>query len=149
MEKITIYKNYSKNNKRYYLATKVGENYYYINKVHNEDLYLDMDALHKKELDKSLFKLKEKNSNILVFKDADKEREFCITKEEIEKRKQERKTQSTSVFDYVNDLIKELITTNDLMCGKLASKLFLTGKAENESDDDLKPVDIDDDDLPF
>lgn len=148
MEKIKIYKNYSKNNKKYYLATKVGEVYYYINKAHNDDLYLDMDALHQKELDKSLFKLKE-NSNILVFKDAEEEKKYCITKEEIEKRKQERKTQSTSAFDYVNDLIKELITTNDLMCGKLTSKLFLTGKAENENDDDLKPVDIDDDDLPF
>lgn len=147
MEKIKIYKNYSKSTKRYYLSTKVGEEYYYINKSHNDDLYLDMDALHQKELDKTLFKLKDKNSYILIFKDAEEEKKYCITKEEIEKRKQERKTQSTSAFDYVNDLIKELITTNDLMCGKLTSKLFLTGK--DESEDDLKPVDIDENDLPF
>lgn len=144
---ITIYKNYSKTSKKYYLCAKVNGEYYFINKEYNEDLYLDMDKFNGKSFDKTLFKLKDKNSKILIFKDAEEEKKYCITKEEIDKRKQERKTQSTNAFDYINDLIKEIITTNDLLCGKLTSKLFLTGK--DESEDDLKPVDIDDNDLPF
>lgn len=148
-ETIKIYKNYSKNNKKFYLSTKVNEEYYYINKSHNDDLYLDMDALHGKELSKELFKLKEKGSKILIFKDADKEREFCITKEEIEKRKQERKKNvDTSIETMLGDILKELIDLNALKFfdDGIIAKLIGLNNAKN---DDLQPIEEEDEDLPF
>ncbi len=144
---LTIYKNYSKNNKKFYLSTKVGDEYYYINKSHNEDLYLDMDSLHRKELPKELFKLKEKGSKILVFKSAEKEKEFCMTKEELEKRKQERKKNvDTSIETMLGDILRELIDINDLKFfdDGIIAKLIGLNNAKNN---DLQP--IDDDDLPF
>ena len=140
-------------NKRYYLSgksTKTGK-WYFLNKSHqaNQELYLDMEKFAKGlEVADALLAVKEGTDNVLVFKTAESEREYCITKEEVAKRKEQRQTQSTSPFDFIKDIIKELFMENEeLIAGEHISKI-LEGNTKVD-DAGLVKADIDDKDLPF
>lgn len=157
METTTIkfYRNYKDG--RYFVSGKNEQGrWFYLYKTHNTDLYLDNEKFAKGlEIDKSKLTLKEKDDkdcNILVFKTAELEREFCVSKEELAKRKEQKKVQSTSAFDFVKDIIIELFEQNEeLIAGKLITSI-LQSKAtkENETfDTDGKLVPVDDDNLPF
>lgn len=112
----------------------------------NKDLYLENDKFKGGlEIDKQVLRLLDDKPGcrVLVFKDAEEEAKYCISKEEVEKRKTQRKAKknSTNIFDYVNDIIKELVETNDLKIkenGIIAKLLTPVEELEEiEEQDDL------------
>ena len=140
-------------NKRYYLSGKSAKTnkWYFLNKTHqaNQELYLDMEKFAKGlEVDDKLLTVKEGTDNVLVFKTAESEREYCISKEEVAKRKEQRQAQSVSPFDFIKDIIKELFMENEeLIAGEHISKI-LEGNTKVD-DTGLVKADIADEDLPF
>ena len=117
----------------------------------NKDMYLDNDKFKGGlEIDKSFLKLHDDKigCRVLVFKDAEEEAKYCITKEEVEKRKKARQTKVTTknIFDYVDDIVRELFdyNRNKLEFGVMIEKI-LTPQEELEEikEDDQQ------DDLPF
>lgn len=114
----------------------------------NKNLYLENDKFKGGlEIDKQVLRLLDDKPGcrVLVFKDAEEEAKYCISKEEVEKRKAQRKAKknSTNIFDYVNDIVKELIETNDLKIKEngIIAKLL-------EPVEELEEVE-EQDDLPF
>lgn len=115
---IKFYSNYK--NKKFYVSGKNEKNRWFSlwkNPDFNNELYLDTQKFKGGvEIEKSKLKLlpndNGEESKVLVFKNAEDEKEFCITKEDIEKRKQERKTKtSDKIEEYLEDIIKELVET--------------------------------------
>lgn len=115
----------------------------------NKDLYLDNDRFKGGlEIDKSVLKLHDDKigCRVLVFKDAEEEAKYCITKEEVEKRKKARQTKATTknIFDYVDDVVRELFNENglDYKIGGLIDKIL-------SPTEELEEIKEDEDDLPF
>ncbi len=117
----------------------------------NEDLYLDNSKFKDGiEIEKSKLKLKDndKDCKILVFKNEADEKEFCITKEEIDKRKQKSAKFNKKIVDnvqaYVNDIIVELFKNNsNLVAGELIEKIIsennIPESAEETEDNGVLP----------
>ena len=151
MATIKFYSNYK--NKKFYVSGKNEKNKWFSlwkNPDFNNELYLDTQKFKGGvEIDKSKLKLlpndSGKESKVLVFKNSEDEKEFCIDKAEIEKRKQERKTKKTSNSeDYIEDIIRELFRVNDtLKYGDLIKSIL----EQKNNDADLQEVETDD--LPF
>lgn len=129
----------------------------------NKDMYLDNDKFKGGlEIDKSVLKLydNEPGCRVLVFKDAEEEAKYCITKEEVEKRKKARQTKATTknIFDYVDDIVRELFkashVTIDGKCYELRFDLDRAPIIERilkEEVNELEEIKEDEqqDDLPF
>lgn len=144
METIKFYRQF-KNGKYFISGKNENDKWFFLNKEHNKDLYLDYDKFKNGlSIDKIDLKLKDGTENVLILKNEEIERKYCITKEEVEERKKKRKIESYSPFDYVNEIIKEIIVTNDLLCGQMCEKLFLKKEEEKE---ELEEIDAND--LPF
>lgn len=116
----------------------------------NKDKYLDNDRFKGGlEIDKQYLKLhdNEPGCRVLVFKDEAEEAKYCITKEEVEKRKKARQTKSTTknIFDYVDDIVKNLVNDNGLKYeeGGLIDKILHPTEIE------LEEIKEDEEDLPF
>ena len=116
----------------------------------NKDMYLDNDRFKGGlEIDKSVLKLHDDKigCRVLVFKDEAEEAKYCITKEEVEKRKKARQTKATTknIFDYVDDIVRELFDYNkgNLEFGAMIEKILT-------KEDELEEIKEDEqDDLPF
>lgn len=140
-------------NKRYYLSGKSEKSgkWYFLNKSHeeNKDLYLDNERFAKGlEIADALLGVEVGTDNVLVFRTAEDERKYCISKEELDQRKANKKVQSNSAFDFIKDIIKELFMENEeLIAGEHISKI-LEGNTQVDNDGLVK-ADIDDKDLPF
>lgn len=151
MATIKFYSNYK--NKKIYVSGKNEKSKWFSlwkNPDFNNELYLDNQKFKGGvEIDKSKLKLlpndSGEESKVLVFKNAEDEKEFCIDKVEVEKRKQERKAKTTSKSeDYIEDMIRELFRLNDtLKYGDLIKSIL----EQKNNDADLKEVETDD--LPF
>lgn len=117
----------------------------------NKDMYLDNDKFKGGlEIDKSVLKLHDDKPGcrVLVFKDAEEEAKYCITKEEVEKRKKARQTKATTknIFDYVDDIVRELFdyNRNKLEYGAMIEKILTPEEELEEIKEDEQQ-----DDLPF
>lgn len=152
MSTIKFYRNYK--NGRFYLSGKnEKDKWFYLNKSKdfNTDLYLDNDKFIKGlEIDKANLKLLEDTDNILVFKTAEVEKNYCIDKAEIEKRKADRSNKKRNIDDRLEtlllDCLKEIIALNSLQYsenGAIANLLKDTKVDTKEIEE------IDNTDLPF
>lgn len=152
MATIKFYANYK--NGSYYISGKNEKDKWFSlwkSKEFNENLYLDTNKFKGGvEIDKNDLKiLPNENggvSKVLVFKTADAEKKYCITKEEIEKNKQARQNKKTvsSVEEFLKDIVKELVSNNaDLKFGKIIESII----AEKNADADM--TEIESEDLPF
>lgn len=153
---IKFYANYNSQQKKYFISGKNDKGKYFSlwkNPDFNNDVYLDTNKFKKGlEIDKSKLKLLAREdgeeSKVLMFKNAEDEKEYCITKEDIEKRKQEqtnkKKYVNNSYCEYIVDLFRDLFTANEnLVVGELMKKQF-------EQYTKVEMVEIEDpEDLPF
>ena len=129
----------------------------------NKDMYLDNDKFKGGlEIDKSVLKLHDDKPGcrVLVFKDSEEEAKYCITKEEVEKRKKARQTKATTknVFDYIDDIVREFFESvfvevkgedYGLSCDELDAPII--HKILNTTQEELEEIKEDEpqDDLPF
>ena len=152
MASIKFYANYK--NGKYYISGKNEKGVWFSlwkSKEFNENLYLDTNKFKGGvEINKDDLKILPNDSGavskVLVFKTADAEKQYCITKEEIEKNKQARQNKKTvsSVEEFLKDIIKELIAENkNLKYGKIIESII----AEKNNDADM--TEIESEDLPF
>ena len=155
MATIKFYSNYK--NKKFYVSGKNEKNKWFSlwkNPDFNNELYLDTQKFKGGvEIDKSKLKLlpndSGEESKVLVFKNAEDEKEFCIDKVEIEKRKQERTKKKQSVnndfCEFVVDMFRDLFKeNNELKVGEVIRKQF-----EEYTKVDLEEIEVDEEDLPF
>ena len=155
---IKFYKNIK--NGRYFISGKNDKDKWFFlnkNKDFNDGLYLDNDKF-KGGCDVFCKDLKllenDKNCNILVFKTAEAERGFCISKEEIEKRekaRKEKKTITNDTYNFVGELFAELVKLNSdvLDFGEKINDLVAKFNKENEEQKTEIMEEIEDEDLPF
>ncbi len=161
--KIKFYKQWSKQNHAFYLSGKNEKGKYFSlwkSKEFNNDLYLNNNLFTKGlEIEKSKLKLLENNTDckVLVFKNANDEREICITKEDIEKQKEERKKinfdVSDAIFVLLGDCFKELleqlrIPIDDFKVPSLIKKCIELSN-DNELSKDFIGGPDDEEELPF
>lgn len=150
---IKFYRNYAKG--RFYVSGKNHKGkWFYLNKSKefNGELYLDNEMFIKGlEIDKQLLKIVDGTDNVLVFRNAEDEKIYCVTKEEIEQKKQQRqnkkKSVDASVETMIRDAVKELIDYNGLSYADDGIIARLLNKEEEQKNEELQP--IDDEDLPF
>lgn len=154
---IKFYANYNSKQKKYFISGKNEKNKYFSlwkNPDFNNEIYLDTNKFKKGcEIEKTKLKLLAREdgeeSKVLMFKNAEDEKEYCITKEQIEKRKQEQKNKKTGVdnsyCEFIVDLFKELFETNpDLKIGEMAKEQI--ERFNNKPDmEEITPPD----ELPF
>ena len=156
---IKFYANYNSKQKKYFISGKNEKNKYFSlwkNPDFNSDLYLDTNRFKKGcEIEKSKLKLLAREdgeeSKVLMFKNAEDEKQFCITKEDIEKRKEEQKKKSKGVdnsyCEFVIDLFKDLFNSNkDLVIGKITKEQI---EKSNAKADAVEMVEVETEDLPF
>lgn len=117
MANIKFYSNYNSKEKKFFISGKNEKNVYYSlwkSKEFNTDLYFDNDKFKKGcEIDKSKLKLLPREdgeeSKVLVFKLAEDEKQYCISKEEIESRK---KNKTNTYVDFIMPLFIDLFNSN-------------------------------------
>lgn len=159
MSSIKFYANYSDKDKRYFISGRSSKKEngkaiffsLWANPDFESKLYFDTDLFKKGvEIDKTLLKVLPREdgqpSRVLVFKDEAEQNKYCISKEEIEKRKNRKsKGISNSYCEYVLDLFKDLFKANEnLKIGE-----FIQNEISLQTPPaDCKEVD-EDDDLPF
>ena len=151
---IKFYANYK--NKKFYVSGKNHQNKWFSlwkNPEFDNGTYLDTQAFKGGvEIDKTLLKLlpneNGEESKVLVFKSEEEEKKYCITKEDIEKRKQAQAKKKQSVdnayCEFVIDLFRDLFVANqNLVVGELLKKQF-----EEHTKVDMVEIEQPDD-LPF
>lgn len=128
---IKFYANYNSKTKKYFISGKNEKGKYYSlwkSPEFNKDLYLSTNIFKKGiEIEKSKLKLldsEDKESKVLVFKYAEDEKQYCITKEDIEVQKEEREIYINKSNQSVNNLIFEIL-------GEFAISLFEVLGARN------------------
>lgn len=123
---IKFYANWDTKTRRFYISGKNEKGQYFNlwkSKEFNDDLYLYTDMFKKGvEISKDVLKILPRDdgnpSSVLVFKTAEEEAKYSISKEEMEKAKEDRAKTPVSVEEYVNKLFKDLFKCNDMLsCG--------------------------------
>ena len=149
-DKIKFYKNWSDAKKVFFVSGKNEDGKYFslwLNPDFQKDgEYLDNDKFSKGlAISKSDLKLLEQNKDckVLVFRTEEKQKEFTITKEQIEEKKSKKKQEQN--FDTIG-AIKELIKAIDLQVEELEKFPILKSLVVEETK--LEEVE-DNGDLPF
>lgn len=159
---IKFYANYK--NKKYFISGKNEKNKYFSlwknpDLTENKDLYLDTEKFkHGVEIDKKKLKLLPREdgeeSKVLVFKDFENEKEFLISKQGIEKRKQQKNKKAQPVediiFEILGECFSELLTNyiglNEIKQDGLIAKCLAIYDNKKE-EQELIPTD--NEELPF
>lgn len=151
---IKFYANYNSEQKKYYISGKNEKNKWFSlwkNPDINKELYLDTNKFKKGiEIEKRKLKLLEREdgeeSKVLMFKNEADELEYCISKEEIEKRKKNKQEINNSYAEFVIDLFINLFDANkELKIGDFLEQQI--AQFRKKQPDELE--EIKDDDLPF
>lgn len=150
---IRFYKNYSTKNKRFFVSGKGANDKYFSLGLRPETresgLYLNNSLFEKGiDIEKSKLELLEKDNkdcNILVFKTPEDEHQYTITKEDIDKRKNNDIAKKN--FD-AHAFAKDLIDFLNIKLDELDEKdKYATIRALLVEDEKLTP--ISEEDLPF
>ena len=151
---IKFYANYNSEQKKYYISGKNEKNKWFSlwkNPDINKELYLDTNKFKKGiEIEKGKLKLLEREdgeeSKVLMFRNEADELEYCISKEEIEKRKNKKQAINNSYAEFVIDLFINLFDANkELKIGDFLEQQI--AQFRKKQPDELE--EIKDDDLPF
>lgn len=151
---IKFYANYNSEQKKYYISGKNEKNKWFSlwkNPDINKELYLDTNKFKKGiEIEKRKLKLLEREdgeeSKVLMFRNEVDELEYCISKEEIEKRKKDKQAINNSYAEFVIDLFINLFDANKELkiSDFLEQQIAQFRKKQPDEMEEIK-----DDDLPF
>lgn len=157
MSTIKFYANFK--NGKFFISGKNEKGDYYSlwknpNLEGNEDFYLDIKKFRGGlEIDKTELKLLPREdgepSKVLVCKTAEIERKYLISKEEVEKQKNSRKSSGEGVKKEIVEYVLDLFECLYLLNPDLALDGLLKEELMNKSKNPAEAEVTEDDDLPF